>query len=226
MVATRRDPAAHRGLDPDKIVTSALAIADADGLSAVTIRRLAQQHDVTPMALYRHFRDKDELFAALAERLLAGVELPEPDDRPWDEQLRDVLAAFVAALRPHPNVAELTLTRILTSAPGLALAERTLALLQLTGLDLDQSARIGRQVLCSLVTLVSTEPGAEERGDREARDDAIHAKRTALAALPPRRYPYVVAAADVLICDDSSDDYYRLGLDLAVAGIRGVSPSG
>ncbi|RKR88715.1 TetR family transcriptional regulator [Micromonospora pisi] len=225
MVGTRRETATHRGLDPDKIVASALAVADAEGLGAVTIRRLAQQHDVTPMALYRHFRDKDELLDAIADRLLSAVALPEPDDRPWHEQTRDVLAAFLAALRPHPNVAQLTLARILTSAPGLALAERTLALLHQAGYQTDQAARIGRQVLCSLITLVSNEPGVGQHGDAEAREDAVRAETAGLAALPPRRYPHVVAAAGALTSVDRQEDYYRLGLDLAVAGLRGVSPA-
>lgn len=214
----------HRGLDPDRLVDSALGVADADGLGAVTIRRLAQQHDVTPMALYRHFRDKEELLDAVADRLLGGIALPEPDDRPWHEQIRDVLAAFLAALRPHPNVAQLTLARILTSVPGLALAERTLALLDEAGYAPDQAARIGRQVLCALVSLVSNEPGAGQHGDPEARDDALHAEKANLAALPPRRFPRVAAAADALTSTDRQDDYYRLGLDLAVAGLRGVAP--
>ena len=63
-------------LDPDKLAATALEIADAEGLDAVTIRRLAQLHDVTPMALYRHFSDKNDLLAAIGDRLLADIRLP------------------------------------------------------------------------------------------------------------------------------------------------------
>ena len=118
-----------RRLDPEKVVDSALAIADDEGPAAVTFRRLAGQHEVTPMALYRHFKDKDDLLAALGDRLLADVVLPEPTDERWDKQLHKVLTAFVTALRGHPRLADLTLVRILASEPGLAMAERTMELL-------------------------------------------------------------------------------------------------
>ena len=50
------------------MVGRALALADAGGLDALTIRRLAQELGVTPMALYWHFRSKDELLVGLATR--------------------------------------------------------------------------------------------------------------------------------------------------------------
>ena len=65
-------------------------------------------------------------------------------------------------------------------------------------------------------------PGANEDTDPIAREDALRVKRGALASLPPRRYPLISAAADTLICPSSTDCYYSLGMDLVVAGIRGV----
>jgi TetR/AcrR family transcriptional regulator, tetracycline repressor protein len=108
----------------------ALALADAEGLAGLTIRRLAARLGVTPNALYRYFRQKDQLLDALAEHIFTAVALPEPDDREWFVQLRGLLVAFVDALRPHPAVAGLTQTRILLSEPGINIAERALALLR------------------------------------------------------------------------------------------------
>ncbi|WP_184189326.1 TetR/AcrR family transcriptional regulator [Micromonospora parathelypteridis] len=213
-------------LDPAAIVTSAMRIADAEGLTAITIRRLAQEHGVTPMALYRHFRDKDDLLDALAARLLADIRLPAPTTAPWDEQIRAVLAACLAVLRPHPAVAGLVPARILLSEPGLTLVERTLALLDEAGFAPDQATEIGSQALCSLVTLVATEPGAAtENTDPDTRDDVIRAKRAALRALAPQRYPHILAAADALTLCADRDNYYDLGIEFAVAGIRGIRPA-
>jgi AcrR family transcriptional regulator len=220
-VATISKETAKR-LDPVKLATSALELADSEGLDAVTIRKLAQLHEVTPMALYRHFRDKDDLLAAIGDRMLEDIELPAPTDERWDIQLRAVLTAFVDALRPHPKAADLTLYRILVSEAGLAMAERTMELLTEGGFSTDDAAEVGRQSLCSLITLVTTEPGANEDTDPIAREDGLRAKRASLAALSPRRYPLITAAADTLICPSSTDRYYELGLDLVVAGIRGV----
>lgn len=211
-------------LDPEKLATSALVLADSEGLDAVTIRRLAQQHEVTPMALYRHFSDKEDLLAAIGDRILADLELPAPNDDRWDTQLRVVLTAFVAALRPHPKAAQLTMFRVLIAEPGLAMAERTMELLTEGGFTVDDAAEIGRQSVCSLVTLVTTEPGAAEDIEPIAREDALRAKRAALATLSPRRYPLITAAADTLVCPSSTDRYYELGIELIIAGICGVLP--
>lgn len=212
-------------LDPLTLATSALEIADAEGLDALTIRRLAQLHEVTPMALYRHFSDKEDLLAAVGDRILADIALPEPNDDAWDVQLRAVLTAFVAALRPHPKAAGLTLFRILVSPAGLAMGERTMELLTQGGFALDDAAEVGRQALCSLITLVTAEPGASEDTEPVARADALRVKRASLAALSPNRYPLITSAADTLVCPASTDRYYALGIDLVVAGIRGVLPA-
>ncbi|MFF3560505.1 TetR/AcrR family transcriptional regulator [Streptomyces sp. NPDC002574] len=212
----------RKRLDRGVLVTTALALADAEGLTAVTTRRVGQEHGVSPMALYRHFRDKDQILDAIAERLLSEVHLPEPDDRAWDLQLRDVLTALLTVLRPHAAAAGLVTTRILGSPPGLAIAERTLALLAGAGFGVEQGAEIASQSLCSMVTLVVTEPGRIETEDPQVRDDAVQAKRASLEALSPERYPHLVAAAGALASCSSDDVYYAHGVELLVAGIRGV----
>ncbi|OHV31304.1 TetR/AcrR family transcriptional regulator [Pseudofrankia sp. EUN1h] len=221
--APRSARTAARDREPltrDLVVAQAIALADVEGLDAVTIRRLAQEHHVTPMALYRHFRDKDELLDGIAERMLADVALPAPSDAPWDEQLRGLLGALTEAVRAHPAVASLVRPRIMSSPPGLELAERGLALLRSAGFSVEQAAELGTMAVTSAITLVTAEPGAPRIWDPEARDDEIRAKRARLAALSPRRYPNVVAAADALTNCASPPDYYRLGLDIVVAGIR------
>ncbi|NED59553.1 TetR family transcriptional regulator, partial [Streptomyces sp. SID10244] len=57
-------------MNREAVVDRALEIADAEGLDAVSIRRMAQEFGVTPMALYWHFNNKDEMRAALGDRLV------------------------------------------------------------------------------------------------------------------------------------------------------------
>src|SRR4028119_2254718 len=69
MARKSRQNASNRvTLTPQAVVEGALALADAEGLGAVTIRRLAKELGVTPMALYWHFRSKDELLEGMAAR--------------------------------------------------------------------------------------------------------------------------------------------------------------
>lgn len=220
---------AKRGASPlrerlsrEVIVSSALALADREGLEAVTMRRLAQDHGVTPMALYWHFKEKEHLLDGLAERLFADVALPAVSSAAWHVQLRGVLGAFLAAVRPHPSVAGLALTRILASAPGLAIADRVFGLLRLARFPPEQAAQVGSYLLCSIITLVTSQPGPGHALDAEARETAIREKCAALGSLSPKRYPNIVASAEALTSCADEDSYYARCLDLLVLGTRGI----
>src|ERR1700704_1331822 len=73
-------------LSRSAIVERALSVMDAEGPDAVTIRRIAQEFGVTPMALYWHVANKDELLAAMGDALLADV-VPPPATGSWSTQL-------------------------------------------------------------------------------------------------------------------------------------------
>jgi AcrR family transcriptional regulator len=208
-------------LSREVFVQTALALIDDEGLESVTIRRLAEFHGVTPMALYRYFDDKDRIFDALAERLLSDMTIPEPDERPWHEQVKDLLAAFVVALRAHPNAAILVLSRILHSDPGIAVTDRMLTLLIAAGFAVDAAAETASQALCSLVSVVTTEPGRAHGSDVDAHDAAVRRQKATLSSLDPRRYPHVVAAADELTRCADAERYHQRGICMIVAGIRG-----
>jgi AcrR family transcriptional regulator len=197
-------------------------LADSEGLDALTIRRLAADLAVTPMALYWHFRDKDELLDALAEHLFHSVRLPDAEPGGWDEQLRATLAAFMAALRPHPAVAGLARARILSSHAGLSLAECTLGLLDAAGFSPEEAAEIGSYLVAAVVTLVTAEPGVGHGPDPDVRDTAVRAQRATLLSLPPHDYPHVIASADALASCADDDAYFARGLDLLVAGVQGL----
>jgi TetR/AcrR family tetracycline transcriptional repressor len=226
MASRKNGSVARERLSRDTIVDGAIALADAEGLDAVTIRRLAQDHKVTPMALYWHFKDKGELLDGIAERLFADVRLPVPSRKPWPEQLRAILEALSDALRPHPAVAGLVSDRVLSSEAGLIVAERTLALLRHAGLSTEQAAQVGGYLLNAVAMLVTTEPGREYGPDSEARDDAIRRKTASLSGLPLRRYPSIVSSANVLAACPSPDAYFRLGLDMLIAGVTATAEQG
>ncbi len=221
-MAKRGATVTRERLSRDTIVSSAIDLADREGLDAVTIRRLAQENGVTAMALYWHFREKDELLDAVAERLLSGVELPAASTASWSAQLQGALTAFLAAIRPHPALAELAFTRILTSEPGLTVAERILELLRAGGFSAEDAADVGTFLVSAIITLIAAEPGPHEILDTEARADAVRTKTAMLSSLSPQRYPNVIAAAPSLADCVSEDAYYERGVALLVAGTLGL----
>jgi TetR/AcrR family tetracycline transcriptional repressor len=218
----KRSDATRGRLSRDAIIVSAVALADAEGLDAVTIRRLAQEHGVTPMAMYWHFNDKDSLLDGLAEHLVEAVKLPDPSDAPWDEQLLDILHAFLLAVRPHPAIAALALRRILAAEPGLQIAERVLDLLRRAGFAPGKSAEVGTFLICSIITLVASDPTPGPFRTGTDHEQMLRDKRARLDSLPPERYPNVIAAGPALVVCRDEDDYFALNLELLVQGVRGI----
>ena len=96
-------------LTKQAVVQRALALADADGLDALTIRRLATELGVTPMALYWHFRNKEELLAGLADQVWGELDTDVDAAEPWHQQLRGLLESLLRVLRSHPCASQLIL---------------------------------------------------------------------------------------------------------------------
>src|SRR5664279_2442179 len=209
-------------LSREAVVDHALAVADADGLSAVSIRRIAQDFGVTPMALYWHVKNKDELLAAMGDRILDRMDWVQSGGRGDLDQLRILLDALVEALRRHPGCTGLAQTRVLQCESGRQLAERTLEGLRDNGFTVRQSADLSRAALQTVVMLVSGRPGAETAVPQDERAAVIAAKRASLAALPVDRFPHLVECADSMMdCDDEAS-YYGAGIELFMAGVQAL----
>ncbi|MFD7024015.1 TetR/AcrR family transcriptional regulator C-terminal domain-containing protein [Promicromonospora sukumoe] len=76
-----------QGLSRDHLLRAAIEIADAEGLEAVSMRRLAAQLGVGPMSLYRHVANKDELLVAMADRAFGEIDLPRTGPEGWRARL-------------------------------------------------------------------------------------------------------------------------------------------
>lgn len=88
-------------LNRDAVLAAAVALADEVGVSGVSMRRLAQQLGVVPMALYKHVADKDELLDGMVDVVIGEIDPPDPGTA-WKDAVRlRVLSARRAVLR-HP----------------------------------------------------------------------------------------------------------------------------
>jgi TetR/AcrR family tetracycline transcriptional repressor len=206
-------------LNRDAIVARALEIADTEGLPAITIRRLSKEFGVTPMALYWHVENKDELLAAMGDALFADIPVEVDPALDWHEQLRELELRLVTALRAHPGAADLAFERVLLCDVGRRLAEAVFDLLRNAGFSVRDTAGLGAQALRSAVALVAGEPGREFAGSAAERERLLAGKRAAMDALPAEQFPRLREMADALVDCDDQDEYYRLGVDLYVAGV-------
>ncbi|MCQ6554137.1 TetR/AcrR family transcriptional regulator [Streptomyces sp. C10-9-1] len=103
-------------LSRDLIVETAGALVDAEGLDAVSTRRIAAELGVSGPSLYNHFRNKDEILDAVADAVSARIDLSmfdADDPRDWRTALHDWALSYRAALRAHPNAVP-----VLARGPG------------------------------------------------------------------------------------------------------------
>ena len=120
-------------LNRERIVAAALALADTDGVDALSMRTLAGRLGCAPMSLYNHVADKDELLAAMLEAVADEIEPPEPD-RNALEAIRMQAISTREALVSHPWAAALW-QHTLPGPSRTRLMEELLAMLTRTDLS-------------------------------------------------------------------------------------------
>jgi TetR/AcrR family transcriptional regulator, tetracycline repressor protein len=209
------------------VVERGLALADAEGLEAVTIRRLAADLSVTPMALYWHFRSKDELFIGLADKVWAEIDVNVDRNADWAAQLRFLLESLIHVLRTHPSASQLLLSgEKRTSESAMIANEVALEVLYRAGFDAEHAAAIARNALFTGLMLVVSEPGFEPGLTEAERVEHQRLARVRLSLLPPDKFPMLVECAVPMTACDDPDFHYKLGVDLFVAGVQALAPTG
>src|SRR6202453_2532437 len=129
-----RDRPAKAPLSEDAIVDAALAIPRAEGLDAVTMRRVAAELDTGAASLYVYFANRDELLRAMMDRVAGTVSLVAPDAERWREQVYGLMRGFREALEAHPGLASVLLGEAPTTEETLAGAENLLGILLAGGI--------------------------------------------------------------------------------------------
>jgi len=205
------------------VVDRALALADAAGLDALTIRKLATELGVTPMALYWHFRGKDELLEGLGDRLWSEVDLSLDRSAPWTDQLRALFTSLLTVLRTHPAApALLARSNIVNSEAGLGALEVALELLRTAGFSPADASAVARSTLWTALTLVMSEPGIEMLDGAE-RTELQRKKAVTMATLSPAKYPRVVECAIPMTACDDPEEHYEFGIDVFIDGVAAIA---
>lgn len=136
--STTRPRGRPKKVTTGEIADAALALLDAEGLDAVSFRRVAGELGVSHMTLYSYLDSKDALLDAMVGRALEVPELANPNG-PWHESLREVLVEMHDALVARPGIAELILTQALDGPWVIGIRDRLLALLKPAGFTRGQT---------------------------------------------------------------------------------------
>lgn len=219
--AARGRRPAHSRAD---IAAVAIRVADAEGIDAVSLRRVADELATGTTTLYRYIASKDELFDLMIDSAIAERRPPAPTGD-WRADLRAIAYENRAMALRHPWLATLPATRPVLGPNSLAWLEATYATLDGLGLDPDE-------VLAQVGTLVTFVRGhvIDELAEQEAARRSGMDMTAWLAAqaqygemvIGSGRYPHlarIMIEAETPHADDRFERAFRYGLDHILTGL-------
>jgi AcrR family transcriptional regulator len=209
-------------LSRETITEAALALVDARGLDALSMRNVAERLGVQASALYGHVSGKQELIQLMLDRTALEIELPEPDPARWEEQVKEFARAARRALGSHRDLAGASLANIPTGPNTLGLIDRLLALLSASGLP-RQAVAYAADLLPQFVTAAVYEESLfRQRLEREpAYFERIEAY---FRAAPADRFPTLADLVTELTGpDEGPDARFEFGLDVLVQGLSAIA---
>jgi AcrR family transcriptional regulator len=212
----RRSP-----LRREDVLATALRLIDADGVEALSMRRMGRALDRDPMRLYRFASSKDELLDGVVELVLGELRVPAAEAGNWEDVLRRTAHAYREIALAHPHVVPLLVTRPL--ATPLALRplgtlrplEELLELLVGAGFD-DRGALHAYRLYMGFLQGHVLNELQERVYDPEETDDLL---RLGLHRLPAKEFPRLRSLAAELSAYDGFQELEE-GLDVVIGGLR------
>jgi AcrR family transcriptional regulator len=218
----RKRPQTRVPMTQDLIVETAIRVLDADGLDAVSMRRVALELDTGAASLYAHVANKKELLDLVFDRIVGEMELPGPvDPGRWRDQIRTLGVSMHATLSAHADVARVALANIPLGPNALRVSERMLAIMVAGGVPPQAAAwfldRMSLYIVAEAYegTLWELPEGFDPETDREA---LVAPLKQYMASLPVEHFPTIVAHVDEMTSGDSGERFL-FGLDLLLDGL-------
>ena len=210
-------------LTKDAVAQRALALADRDGTEALTIRKLATDLGVTPMALYWHFRSKDELLTGVADRIWSEIDIAVDWSASWTDQLQGLFTSLLSVLRAHPAAPQLLLrSEKLHSEAAMKATETALEVLRRAGFSPEDASAVARTAMWTALMLVMAEPGSEFP-DPEFRAEELRKHQLELATLPKAKFPRLVECALPMTACEDPEEHYKFGVEMFMAGVAAMA---
>jgi AcrR family transcriptional regulator len=199
---------------------AALALADRDGLDAVTIRALAAEVGMPPMTLYAHFADKDALFEGMRTRLVERV-ITAGSKTTWRELLETLGRELLSVNRKHPSLVPLVARVGPPPQAVLGIFDRLMTMMHDDGFPLEEAIRAHLSVVSftlGMAMMERTMMGADpERG-------RLALLRSVLSKLPLGSYPNLAWVAS-RIDQFNLDDVFEADLRSILDGVERSRPA-
>jgi DNA-binding transcriptional regulator YhcF (GntR family) len=220
---TRRGDSSTPALE--RITASAIAIADAEGLAGVSMRRVAADTGMATMSLYRYVADKDDLVLRMMDAVFADSSFPTGAPPGWRDRLELALRTLWSIFRRHPWLAAaLSLTRPQPLVNAMPFTEWVLATLEARGLDLPTALTVHLSLLNyarGTAISLAAEAEAEELSGLD-NDEWIAAQRPTIQAIfATGRFPTLRRLSESRHNVDL-DELFEYGLQRLLDGIATI----
>jgi DNA-binding transcriptional regulator YhcF (GntR family) len=206
----------------ERIISSAIAIADAEGIAAVSLRRIAVDLDVSTMSLYRSIANKDDLLVGMMDALMGEEAWPAPPPRGWRAQLEYIAHRQWRGYQSHPWLAQIVSLTRPQLAPN-AMRHTEWCLRAIDGCGLDDTTR-----LYIVLTLFGHVRGAatglesEQQAERDTGIDIEEWMRVHDARFAPviqsGRFPHLAKLDNNANVDFDLDALFEFGLTRLLDG--------
>ncbi len=208
-----RDRPAKAPLSEEAIVDAALILLESEGLSAVSMRRVATALDTGAGSLYVYVNGREGLVEALFDRIIATIEVETPDPARWRSQLHTLLERTREVLVAHPGIAAATMVDPPRTLVAMRLLEGLFGTLLAGGLH-PQDAAWTADTLMAQVTYAAIETELRHR-DTTTLVAEVSAN---FARLPADEFPLISTHIAELVAGDV-DQRFRFAIDVVIEGV-------
>ncbi|MGX1162931.1 AcrR family transcriptional regulator [Pseudarthrobacter sp. SLBN-100] len=172
---SRQGAAQRVRLNRDRVLQAAVALADDVGLAPLSMRRLAQELDVVPMALYKHVAHKDELLDGMIDLIITEID-PPATGLGWKDVVRRRILAARSVLQRHQWARHVLETRTNKTPGVLAYMDSFIGMFLDGGFSVDLTHHVMHAIgsrMWGFTQELFDEPAGQEDGAVEAQDEAI-----------------------------------------------------
>ncbi len=207
--------AARTPLSKERVLRAAIALADADGLEALSMRRLAKELGVEAMSLYNHVANKDEILAGIIDAVATEIDLPS-DEGDWKTAMRRSAISARDVLLRHRWASSLWMTRQSGGLARMRHGDWMLRMLREAGLSDDLSYHAFHILEAYILGFTYLHLSVPHKGE-----DLAGMAATFLQELPADEYPdFVEHVMQHLEPDHGDEGGFEVGLDLILDGLE------
>ncbi|MEV4255197.1 TetR/AcrR family transcriptional regulator [Spirillospora sp. NPDC049652] len=216
-MTTNRSPRTR--LNRDLIIEAAFRVSERGGAQALTFQAIGEELGAHPTAIYRHFRDRDELMLALLDALQAEAldGMPEPSDD-WAADLRELARRTHRVFLRHPQVAQFSGARTARRENEFRKVDRVIGCMLRAGFAEADAARYYR-VFSDFVLAFAAQDAALAALEPEALSGDLNAWQIDYRILPPDRYPNI-SAVSAVFPGLQDPEIFETALDLMIDSLR------